>query len=78
MNFRVAGVLTLILATLACTTKLNSSSSSGDDLKPRNSPLAVGEVAPDFTLEDQNNRKVTLSSARGSMPTVIVFYRGNW
>jgi peroxiredoxin len=35
-------------------------------------------MAPDFTLEDQNNRKVTLSAARGSRPTVLVFYRGNW
>ena len=78
MNLRVAGALTLVIASLGCTTKLNSTSSSGADLQPRNSPVAVGEVAPDFTLEDQNNRKVTLSSTRGGMPAVIVFYRGNW
>lgn len=76
MNLRVAGAITLIIGSIGCATKLNSSSSS--DLKPRDSPVAVGEMAPDFTLEDQNNRKVTLSSARGSMPTVLVFYRGNW
>lgn len=76
MNLRVVGAITLIIGSISCTTKL--ASSSDGDLKPRNSPLAVGEIAPDFTLEDQNNRKVTLSSARGSMPTVIVFYRGNW
>ena len=78
MNLRVAGAITLIIGSIACATKLNSSSSSDGDLKPRDSPVAVGEMAPDFTLEDQNNRKVTLSSARGSMPTVLVFYRGNW
>jgi cytochrome oxidase Cu insertion factor (SCO1/SenC/PrrC family) len=77
MNLRVFGAITLIIGSIACTTRLNSSSSDGD-LKPRNSPVAVGEMAPDFRLEDQNNRKVTLSSARGSMPTVLVFYRGNW
>lgn len=78
MNLRVAGAITLIIGSIGCTTKLNSSSSSDGELKPRSSPVAVGEMAPDFTLEDQNNRRVTLSSARGTMPTVLVFYRGNW
>jgi cytochrome oxidase Cu insertion factor (SCO1/SenC/PrrC family) len=44
----------------------------------RSSPVAVGESAPDFTLEDQNNKKVTLSDARGKSPVVLVFYRGYW
>ena len=44
----------------------------------RTSPLAVGEVAPDFTLEDQSGQKVTLSKARGKSPVVLVFYRGYW
>ena len=78
MNLRVVAAITLIIGGISCTTKLDSSSSSGGDLKPRETPVAVGEKAPDFTLEDQNNRKVTLSSARGSTPTVLVFYRGNW
>ncbi len=41
-------------------------------------PVQVGEEAPDFTLEGTDGNKVTLSSARGKMPTVIVFYRGSW
>lgn len=44
----------------------------------RSSPVAVGEPAPDFTLEDQNNNKATLSDARGKSPVVLVFYRGYW
>lgn len=44
----------------------------------RTGPVAVGEVAPDFTLEDQNGHKVTLSDARGKSPVVLVFYRGYW
>jgi len=44
----------------------------------RNAPVAVGDVAPDFTLEDQNRNKVTLSNARGKSPVVLVFYRGYW
>ena len=34
---------------------------------------AVGELAPDFTLKDQNGDDVTLSALRGK-PVVIVFY----
>jgi len=78
MNFRVATAIALLLLSVSCATKLNSTLSRADELKPRNSPLQVGEIAPDFTLENQNNQKVTLSSARGSRPTVLVFYRGNW
>jgi cytochrome oxidase Cu insertion factor (SCO1/SenC/PrrC family) len=78
MNFKNAAAITLLTVSLSCATKLNSTLSRADELKPRNSPLQVGEIAPDFTLENQNNQKVTLSSARGSRPTVLVFYRGNW
>jgi peroxiredoxin len=35
--------------------------------------VAVGDVAPDFTLKDQDNNEVTLSALRGT-PVVIVFY----
>ena len=44
----------------------------------RAAPVAVGETAPDFTLQDQNGRKVSLSQARGKSPVVLVFYRGYW
>ena len=37
-----------------------------------------GVLAPDFTLEDQNERPVTLSAFRGHRPVVLVFYRGHW
>jgi cytochrome oxidase Cu insertion factor (SCO1/SenC/PrrC family) len=46
-------------------------------LDKRADPVAVGQVAPDFTLEDQNGRKLILSSERGK-PVVLVFYRGHW
>ncbi|GAC1405980.1 MAG: hypothetical protein NVSMB56_20060 [Pyrinomonadaceae bacterium] len=44
----------------------------------REKPVGVGDVAPDFTLEDENGKSVTLSSARGQSPVVLVFYRGYW
>ena len=36
--------------------------------------VEVGSQAPDFTLNDQNNEKVTLSSFRGSKSVLMVFY----
>jgi cytochrome oxidase Cu insertion factor (SCO1/SenC/PrrC family) len=44
--------------------------------KSRTAPLAVGAVAPDFTLTDQNGKSVTLSKV--GKTTVLVFYRGYW
>jgi peroxiredoxin len=34
----------------------------------------VGTAAPDFTLKDQNNQDVTLSSFRGDRSVLVVFY----
>ena len=39
--------------------------------------IAVGEIAPDFTLSDQDGDSVTLSKQRGRK-VVLVFYRGYW
>jgi peroxiredoxin (alkyl hydroperoxide reductase subunit C) len=41
---------------------------------PGLAPLPVGVEAPDFTLRDQNNEVVTLSSFRGSKAVLLVFY----
>jgi len=35
--------------------------------------VSVGQPAPDFTLRDENNQEVRLSSLRGA-PVVLVFY----
>ena len=34
----------------------------------------VGSQAPDFTVKDQNNQEVTLSSFRGERSVLLVFY----
>ncbi len=44
----------------------------------RSTQIGVGDMAPDFTLEDQNKNRVTLSEVRGKSPVVLVFYRGYW
>ncbi len=40
--------------------------------------VAVGQAAPDFTLESKDGAIVTLSSAQGRKNVVLVFYRGQW
>jgi peroxiredoxin len=37
-------------------------------------PLAVGEIAPDFELHDQNNEVLRLSEFKGDRAVLIVFY----
>lgn len=36
--------------------------------------VQIGEQAPDFTLKDQNNAEVTLSSFRGTKNVLLAFY----
>ena len=44
----------------------------------RAAPVATGDLAPDFTLTDQNGGKHSLSAQRGKRAVVLVFYRGHW
>ena len=44
----------------------------------RDTPVTVGDTAPDFTLEDQDGRRRSLSAQRGKQSVVLVFYRGYW
>ena len=71
-------VIIVLVASLSYAGCRRASELSSEELKPRTSAVQVGEVAPNFTLEDQRNQKVTLSSARGTIPIVLVFYRGYW
>jgi cytochrome oxidase Cu insertion factor (SCO1/SenC/PrrC family) len=40
--------------------------------------VRVGQPAPDFTLEDVNEKNISLSDFRGKKSVVLVFYRGYW
>ena len=40
--------------------------------------VALGTVAPDFTLEAKDGGTVTLSQFRAKKNVVLVFYRGHW
>jgi len=48
--------------------------SVGWSLRASAATLNVGDKAPDFTLPDQNGKKVTLSEFLGKKNVVLAFY----
>jgi cytochrome oxidase Cu insertion factor (SCO1/SenC/PrrC family) len=51
----------------------------GADLPPTDlERVKVGDKAPDFTLENMDGQKLTLSEVYGKRNVVLVFYRGQW
>jgi len=60
---------------IACLAIL-SFTAQAQNAKSKTEPVAVGGIAPDFTLSDQNNNSVTLSKV--GKTTILVFYRGYW
>ena len=51
----------------------------GQDLPPTElARVAVGEPAPDFSLETISGDTLTLSGFQGEKDVVLVFYRGHW
>lgn len=73
---------TLLLATfLSCALAVFAAAAADRQAGPgakRETPVGVGDLAPDFTLEDQDGRSHSLSAQRGKQPVVLVFYRGHW
>ena len=74
---RFAALILFVVFVEQSALSLTQRFSAPDDPK-RAEPVSLGEQAPDFTLEEINGSAVTLSSARGKMPTVLVFFRGYW
>jgi hypothetical protein len=51
----------------------------GANFKPTDlDRIRIGARAPDFTLEDTNGRRLSLSDFRREKNVVLVFYRGRW
>lgn len=73
--------LAIMLAVMAG--MLVSAAAQAADVPPaatakRGAPVALGDTAPDFTLEDAEGRAVTLSAEWKKRPLVLIFYRGYW
>ncbi len=63
-------VLSLLAATLLCTRLVATCQTS-----PEKPGLPVGKPAPAFTLKDQNDKEVSLSSLLKKGPVALVFFR---
>jgi len=51
----------------------------GMELKPTDlERIKVGDTAPDFTLENLDGNRISLSDFQGKKNVILVFYRGQW
>jgi cytochrome oxidase Cu insertion factor (SCO1/SenC/PrrC family) len=51
----------------------------GTNLKPMDlDRVKIGDTAPDFSLENLDGKKISLSDFRGNKNVVLIFYRGQW
>ncbi len=73
MKLLTAFFQTIVLLSVSMAANLQPPSAT-----QRSAQIGVGDMAPDFTLEDQNKTKSSLTGARGKSPVVLVFYRGYW
>lgn len=71
MKIKIIFTLLVVLTGFACT-------SAQKQMMKRDKPIGVGEVANNFTLEDQDKNKVTLFDSKDKEVVVLVFYRGSW
>ncbi|MCA1613629.1 MAG: TlpA family protein disulfide reductase, partial [Acidobacteria bacterium] len=55
----------VLLSASWCAPETPGESQQQPQKSARTSPVAAGEAAPDFTLEDRSGGRVTLSEARG-------------
>jgi hypothetical protein len=51
----------------------------GENLPPTDlERVKGGDMAPDFTLENLDGRRISLGDFRNKNNVVLVFYRGQW
>jgi cytochrome oxidase Cu insertion factor (SCO1/SenC/PrrC family) len=71
------GILVVLLWMSAAYAQLGPK--DGASLKPTElERVKIGDAAPNFTLEDADGKKITLSDFRGKKKIILVFYRGHW
>ena len=71
-------LIAALCQTIVLLLSVSLSAQSQSSTALRSTPIGLGQVAPDFTLQDQEGRLVNLSAARAKSPVVLIFYRGYW
>jgi hypothetical protein len=74
----LAGLLLLLVSPLALFAQATLGPVEGSDLSPYDLKRVMpGDMAPDFSLQDENGKAHQLSQYRGKN-VVLVMYRGFW
>ena len=71
---RMRRVVPVLLAATAVLLALQSPAQQQPQLAIAHTQLKAGDMAPDFTLPDQNRKPVKLSDSRGKKNVVLAFY----
>jgi peroxiredoxin len=66
------------LGTLLALMTLSAFAGPSPDDPSKIKPLAVGTMAPGFTVREADGRPFNFDPAKLSRPTLLVFYRGGW
>jgi cytochrome oxidase Cu insertion factor (SCO1/SenC/PrrC family) len=64
----------LLLLALMIAASLIPGVAAGNSEQMPTPKIKVGDTAPDFTLEDQNGKKVSLHDFRGKKNVALAFY----
>ena len=74
-----APCMTFLILFMASAAFAQLGSQDSANLKPSDPErVKVGNKAPDFTLENTDGQKISLSAFRGKKNVVLIFYRGRW
>ena len=63
-----------VLLALLVATALSPGFAAGNSEQAPQPKIKVGDMAPDFTLRDQNGKKVSLHDFRGKKNVALAFY----
>ena len=79
VSVRLASMVLFLLIFSIVTSHAQLGPKDGENLQPTDlERVKVGDIAPDFTLENLDGKRISLSEFRTQRNVVLVFYRGQW
>ena len=79
VSVRLASMVLFLLIFSIVTSHAQLGPKDGENLQPTDlESVKVGDIAPDFTLENLDGKRISLSEFRTQRNVVLVFYRGQW
>ncbi len=79
LPIRLASLIFFLLILSVVPSHAQLGPKDGENLQPTDlERVKVGDTVPDFTLENLDGRRISLSDFRNKKNVVLVFYRGQW